>query len=87
MNKKILKVNAESEHILSEPIDMTLCLKNMKSEPLTIPWSLGINGINRHPQGWFLKIHIYTPSHKSIVVKPAVLFLVSEQIIVSIVQK
>jgi|GEM_PF-6462377 len=41
MNKKILKVNAESEHILGEPVDMTLCLKNMKSESLTIFWPLG----------------------------------------------
>jgi len=69
-----LIVDAESEYVLGEPIDMTLKLKNTESKPLTIFWPSGINGINRNPQGWFLKIHIYTPNRKTKIVEPAVLY-------------
>jgi len=69
-----LIVDAESEYVLGEPIDMTLQLKNTQSKPLIIFCPSGINGINRNPQGWFLKIHIYTPSRKPKVLEPAILY-------------
>jgi len=69
-----LIADAEYEYVLGEPINMTLKLKNTESKPLTIFWPSGINGINRNPQGWLLKIHIYTPSHKTKIVEPAVLY-------------
>jgi len=69
-----LIVDTESEYVLGEPIDMILQLKNTQSQALTIFWPSGINGINRNPQGWFLKIHIYTPSRKAKVLEPAILY-------------